>query len=233
VTKAKLVTGYIRLDSAHRSHESYVEFGNRLLGLGLPATVYHEVMYGTIRGVTGQDMHPTSLDRCWLRMLAASPSVPPGNPDKDTAGFLAVQAEKSAWIARAARGESPDTRMVWVDFGVLHVPGVTETEIVRFFDRAASAPADRITVASIWGPPEQDIDPTSPAWHFAGGVLIVPASLASWFHAEVVRHAEALLATEGMITWEVNYWAAVALANPEKFRWYPSNHDGSLFENGP
>ena len=88
-------------------------------------------------------------------------------------------------------------------------------------------------MASIWGPPEQDIDPTSPAWHFAGGVLIVPASLASWFHAEVVRHAEALLATEGMITWEVNYWAAVALANPEKFRWYPSNHDGSLFENGP
>ena len=233
MTKAKLVTGYIRLDSAHRSHESYVEFGNRLLGLGLPATVFHEVMYGTIHGVSGQDMLPAELWRCWLRMLSKSPTVPPGNPDKDTAEFLAVQAQKSRWICRAARDEDPDTLLVWVDFGILHVPGVTEEGIVRFFDRAARAPVDRITAASIWGPPERDISPMSPAWHFAGGVLIVPAKLAGWFDTEVVRQADALLRREGMITWEVNYWASVALANPERFGWYACDHDGSLFDNGP
>ena len=230
----RLVTGYIRLDSAHRSHESYVALGNRLLGLGLPTTVFLDKS-GTqgIVAPPSATVLPASIEGCWLSTLARDAETPQGSPQKDTAAFHAVQAQKSSWLATASEEESAFTPLVWVDFGVLHVPGVTEDAIVRFVRRAADVSRMQITAATIWGPPTHPVSADAVSWHFAGGVLVVPAWMARWFHAEVQRQASLLLATEGMVTWEVNYWAAVAREHPEKFAWWQCDHDGSLFDNGP
>lgn len=231
----RLVTGYVRLDSPNRSHGRYVTLGNELLSLPVPITAFIDPL-GTaeIRPGHAVDVRPTSLDECWLWRQAKHAILPPGNPKKDTIGFHAVQHQKTAWLA-AAVADAPENVLAWVDFGLLHVPGVTSAGIAGLIARAsARAPRDRITMASIWGPPVPErLEFGRVQWWCAGGVLIVPRTMAAWLDRRVRESAESLLAATGRITWEVNVWAEVWSRNPERFALFACDHDASIVEAGP
>lgn len=199
----RVVTGYVRLDAGHRSHDTYVQLCGQLLDAGLPLSIYQQ-----------------SLQDCWLWQQHAGQGIEPGG--KDSAAYHCVQHEKSAWLCREVAAYSPQT-VVWVDAGILHLSSVTTQHLVQFVDTIRAYPPDRICVPSCC--PVPDIVPRdSVCWAFCGGVLVMPAVDARWFHQQVQARA-----TAWPLTWEVNTWAAVARAHPYRFRLYPADHNEQLF----
>jgi hypothetical protein len=228
---ATLVTGYVRLNSGHRGHERYVELGRRLIGLGLPTIAFYDGPPADLQPTSSTTVLPASLEACWLYgpTRRALPPVP--NDAKDTTNYVTVQHQKSAWLAEACRRTGGTC--VWVDLGILHVPDPpSDAEIVDFFERVAAANPQRITMPAPWpmeGRPQ--IDWTKPAWYVAGGVVVMPAHAAEWFHAQAVDVATLQLEASRRATWEVNTWSAIVRDHRGWFDLYAANHDRTLFTN--
>ena len=227
---AVVVTGYVRLDSQHRSHARYVELGRRLVGLGLPTIAFYDGSPAELMPTPKSAILRTSLADCWMAPGAAQCEAPGGTPLKDTTTYCAVQHQKTTWLARAAAdtGEA----VVWIDFGIFHLPQLNNRHILKFVDRVEAAPPDRITIAGIWpmtGRPL--INWSKPAWYVAGGVVVVPHRLAGWFDATVRSYATLQMEASRRTTWEVNTWSAILRDHPDRFRVYAADHDETLFTN--
>jgi hypothetical protein len=227
---ATLVTGYVRLNNANRSHARYLELGRRLIGLGLPTVAYYDGHAGELLPTPRTKVKPASLDGCWMAAAAAESLPPPGSPMKDTTAYCAVQHQKTEWIAAAAGAGDV---LVWVDFGIFHLPcRLTDAHVRGMFAAVEAAPPDRITLPGIWpmrGRPMVNF--LAPAWYVAGGVAVVPAHLATWFHETVVKYATLQMDASGRTTWEVNTWSAIVRDHPDRFAVYAADHDQTLFTN--
>ena len=218
-TRACLVTGYVRLDLPNRSHEDYERLGRQLVGAAEAGGHLVNVFGGTV-------------EDCWHWHLSAGAELPLGNPGKDSRDFLAVQHQKTAWVADAAKITDADV-LVWMDYGLLHVPGITADMVPAFLERAAaSAPRDRVGMASIWGPPRRIPDWRSVEWWCAGGVFTVPRSMAFAWHDAVVDRAVAMRAG-GHVTWEVNTWATAWARCSNVVRPWLCDHNETILEAGP
>jgi hypothetical protein len=226
-----IVTGFVDCGNGHRPVDAYVALGEQLLGLGLPTICWMDEAVH-VKAPASTTLLPATFEDCWLAgKVSEDVQLPAGaNPEKDSLAYLVCQHEKSRWIADAFQNTEADLAC-WVDFGVMHVRGVGPREIKEFYDRLPLARRDVITVASIWGPPAPDVPiPVNlPAWHCAGGVLIVPRALADRF-ALLVEQAAARQIENGHIAWEVNTWAIVWQQNPELFTSYHCDHSAGLFE---
>jgi len=226
-----IVTGFVDCGNGHRPVDTYVALGEQLLGLGLPTICWMDEAVH-VKAPASTTLLPATFEDCWLAgKVSEDVQLPSGaNPEKDSLAYLVCQHEKSRWIADSFQNTEADLA-AWVDFGVMHVRGVGPREIKEFYDRLPLARRDVITVASIWGPPAPDVPiPVNlPAWHCAGGVLIVPRALADRF-ALLVEQAAARLIENGRIAWEVNTWAIVWQQNPELFTSYHCDHSAGLFE---
>lgn len=217
--RACLVTGYVRLDLPNRSHDEYQRLGGQLVGAAESGG--HEVQ--AIRG---------TVENCWHWHLSNGAELPAGNPGKDTREFHAVQHQKTAWVAESANHTGAEI-IVWMDYGLLHVPGVTADMVPAFLERAAaSAPRDRIGMASIWGAPRRIPDWRSVEWWCAGGVFTVPRSMAFAWHDAIVDRATALRAA-GHVTWEVNTWATAWARWNNVVRPWLCDHNETILEAGP
>jgi hypothetical protein len=213
------VTGYIRLDLPNRSHDEYERLGRQLVGAAEAGG--HEVQ--TFGGC---------VDDCWHWSLSEGATLPLGNPDKDTREFHAVQHEKTSWVVDASEKTDADI-LVWMDYGLLHVPGITADMVPQFLERAAAfAPRDRLGMASIWGVPFRQPDWRSVEWWCAGGVFTVPRSLAFAWHDAVVDRAIAMR-SNGYVTWEVNTWATAWARWSNVARPWLSDHNETILEAGP
>lgn len=230
-SRACLVTGYVRLNLGNRRHDEYTALGSRLLGIGHRTVAFLDPDCRAATGPRTGVLH-ASLPRCWLWPLSAEAATPAGNPEKDTRAYHAVQHQKTAWLAEASQWTDAEI-LVWLDFGILHVPGITEEIVAAFLERAGDAPTDRIGMASIWGPPAGPVDPSRVAWHCAGGVLVVPRDLVHSWHIRCQKQAASLLMRRGMVTWEVNTWAEAWRESPDMVRAWACDHDASLLEAGP
>lgn len=199
-----IVTGYVRLDSPHRSHAAYLELGQRLLGIGLPTVCYHQ-----------------PLAECWLARHHEALGALVDQGGKDSLAYHCVQHEKSQWLARSARHREPGT-LIWLDYGLLHVQGVTEDAVREFYRHVDDHPPTQVTMPSCW-PLNTPVADDRPCWICAGGVVVMPTWAADWWHRECVATA-----TRGQPTWEVNTWAKVARQYPQQVRLYQANHDATL-----
>lgn len=228
-----LVTGYCRLNAGHRGHDRFVELGNRLLGLGLPTVAFLDEAADFNLPATTTAYRATLADCCLYEATRDAKSPYPTD-GKDTVDYMVVQHQKSVWLHDALDATVADLA-VWVDLGILHVPGVTEDKILAFWERLGKWLSDKIALPSIWRlTPQSLIDYTQPAWFFAGGVVVMPRMLSLWFADRVETYARRQIMRTGLTTWEVNTWASVARDHPHRFAPYQANHDGSLFDGfGP
>jgi hypothetical protein len=226
---ATLVTGYVRLNSAHRGHGRYLELGRRLIGLGLPTMCFYDGDPSDVLPTPKTKVRGASLKSCWLYQDSRGALSPNGSHDKDTADYCVVQHQKTAWLAEAAR--LTGDHVIWIDFGIFHLTVPINDRVVRaFWQKVQAAPPDRITIPTIWpmnGRPL--IDWKTPAWYVAGGIVVVPPGLADWFHETAVRYATLQIDSSGRATWEVNTWSAILRDHPEKFHTYRADHDQTLF----
>lgn len=219
-----IVTGYVRLDNAHRCHADYARLGGELLALHRPTVAYLD----GLDAPPGVTVLPASLWDCWLWPMAQSAQAPPGNPAKDTAAYHTVQHQKTAWVADAVNHTDAGW-LVWIDLGILHNPKIRPEHITAFLSQVTERRPDRVTLPSIWPLDSGELLPYRINWFVAGGVFVVPRSLASVWHHLCQRAATELYTRTGQLTWEVNTWAAVARARPDLVDTYPADHDETLF----
>jgi hypothetical protein len=194
-----VVTGYVPLPCTHRSPEVYAALGGRLLDV-CPRSVFFR----------------RPLADTWMAKRLGG--VEPGG--KDTTAYHCVQHEKFQWLEDAAAAVDATT-LVWVDYGILHMPGMDESVVSRFLERVESSPPDRIVSPSAGhgfrGHP-------TPDWMFLGAVLIVPRKYASWLLQRCKERAS-------HESWEVNTLSAVESENPEMFGFYGADHNSSIMAN--
>jgi hypothetical protein len=225
---ATLVSGYVRLNQAHRSHARYLELGRRLVGLGLPTVCYYDGHPDDLAPPPACQVRRTSLADCWMAQHAVKCSPPAASSEKDTVPYTVVQHQKTEWLAHAAQDSDV---VVWVDFGIFHLPcRLNDHQVRGLFKAIAAAPPDRIAIPGIWPMNGRPLIPwNQPAWYVAGGVVVVPSHLAEWFHDKAVTYATLQMEASGHTTWEVNTWSAIVRDHPDQFRVYRADHTEALF----
>lgn len=212
------VTAFVPIPGHPRSVDEYQRYGDRLMAM--------------------QDRIPmlyadAELEQCWLyRYLCErgeefTHSVA-DNPEKNSPAYLIVQAQKSEWLAAAAIVDPTADVFCWIDYGIFHVPGVTEQIIIDFLHRAENEKT--ITIPGCW---DRDYvyDDAHPCWRFAGGVMIVPRYFLNTFDNEMQYEYRTWLDKTGNISWEVNTLARVEKRHPNLIWHYKADHNQQMFTN--
>ena len=223
----QVVTGFIPLDDHPRPPQEYFKLAGELFN-----PLYESGQLKIPAAVVVQD-----LDMCWLYqwMKWKGPDFQcthstADNPQKNTAAYHIVQHEKIGWLVDAAvRDPTPDV-FVWIDFGIMHVPGVTGAVIADYIRRAEKEQA--IAIPGCWDRPAV-IDDMNPCWRFCGGTLICPRKylmeLDLAMKGEAMRH---ISATRNL-SWEVNTLARVERNCDLPIWWYKADHNETMFTAYP
>jgi len=227
----KVVSGFIEIPDHPRGSADY-----RALGAGLIDAL------GPYEGLIF-DSDQNKVEGTWLaQYLRSGQNITHSvadNPAKNTLAYHCVQHEKLAWLAGAAEGDvlgaasnatRPADTYVWIDYGILHVPGVTAAVIRSFLDRISSFGAS-VLMPGCW--PRREVPHDIPCWRFCGGLIVVPRPLLKLF----VRVAQATAVRQIMSTrnveWEVNTLARVELLDQVPITWYEADHDQTMFTGAP
>jgi hypothetical protein len=194
-----VVTGYVPLPCEHRSRERYNELGAKLLECCNRSIVFRQ-----------------ELGDCWLSKKIGNVEL----GGKDSTAYHCVQHEKFSWLERAST-VTDSTTLIWIDYGVFHMPGVTKEIVCDFIRRVEESEPDVIV-----SPSGSAGDPfgSNPTWLFLGAVFVVPSRLTGWLSEKCREHLDPL-------SWEVNTLARVQQKYPESFRFCSADHNHSIFDN--
>lgn len=211
---ARLVTGYVPIPGHPRGPDVYGELGEKLSGVPVRKKAFY-----------------MRVEDTWLHKFIAGLKWPVAvsqydNPDKNTLAYHCVNHQKTSWLVQAA-DEYPDADvLVWVDYGIFRLPGVTNQAIYEFMekvdDRAIYAPG-------CWNP--APVESAFPSWRFCGSMLAVPRKLVDQLDYAVRCEARQHIYKTHNVEWEVNSWARVEARRSNKlpFRWYRADHNVSMF----
>ena len=216
-----VVTGYVEIPNHPRGATTYDQLGQQLGAL-------REAPIRPFRG---------TIEDCWLhqaaRIAMAGGSVEHAtgdNPVKNTLAYHSVQHQKTAWLQEAVRTDRRADVVVWLDYGILHQPGVTIEIIDAFLRRVREKEfLEEVAIPGAWARSSRAID--QPDWRFCGSATIVPRYLVRSFHQAVLDVTLERLAKTGRVTWEINDWAVVESLGLLPIRWYAANHDQTQFTN--
>lgn len=226
--KTIVVTGYLPLNVTHRSQKEYTTLGERLFAVGLPTVAFLDPAVTVAAGSNVQRIDAT-LQECWYRQLL-TPGVrnPAGNNhEKDTFDHYTVEHQKTTWTKLALEKTDADAAL-WVDLGVFHLGDFTAA-LRDMVARIETAGPDKILMPTLRPLPKGRFDCSQPQWFCAGGVFLVPRQHATWFDEATRTTARTIIDETRAATWEVNTWARVMQAAPEKFEPYGANHGILLF----
>jgi glycosyltransferase involved in cell wall biosynthesis len=168
-----------------------------------------------------------------FRQVEEETSLPANrNKEKDTLTFLQLMNAKPEFVKRAADLVAATT-YVWFDFGVLKVSKQHD----RFVKRMESVKEcvdfvpNKIIIPGCKG--RESIDFTALfstiLWRFCGGIILIPASFVKPFYLAASEQLENCRKL-GVLTWEVNLWAAIDYSQPDMFHWYNADHNDSIVE---
>lgn len=222
----QIVTGFVPIHGHPRGAEEYHKLGMALFSelaasnaLDYPVCAFN-----------------ATLDRCWLHGWLTSKGKAfkvthstADNPDKNTLAYHIVQHEKINMLKEAAEGNPTADVFAWIDFGILHVPGVTTRIVSDFFGKASKEKV--ITIPGCWdrGP----IDDAAPCWRFCGGLIVVPREyiydLDILFKAETIKRIN----ETRNLTWEVNTLARLEQSSNLPIWQYKADHNETMFTSYP
>lgn len=220
----KVVTGFIPLPNHPRPEADYHELGLQLV-TGIQQAGF-PVYVGT----------GTVLKTALREFVDARTTPKEGdNTPKNTVEYHCVQHQKFIWIYEAYKNavlEHPDN-YIWIDYGILHVPGVTLDTVLRYLRRvAAFDPGTDISIPGCW-PKADVIGGEYPVWRFCGGLMKVPASLVPKFCVSAMTLAAYQMKKTRRAEWEVNTLARLEQLDLLPIRWYQADHNSTMFTEGP
>jgi hypothetical protein len=209
------VTAYVPIPGHPRSEEAYRALGEQLLAVDIPLMSVE-----------------ATIEDCWLyeflmqRQKRFTHSTA-DNPRKNSIAYHIVQAQKSEWLVEAAYVNPAADVLVWIDYGIFHVSGVTGPIIRDFLIRAKDEQA--IAIPGCWDK-NYKYDDKWPCWRFCGGVLVVPREQVIDFDTAMKREYVTWLDRTNNLSWEINTLARVEKGEPRLPIWhYKADHDASMF----
>src|SRR5271170_454690 len=213
--KVRVVTGLVPIPLHPRSGKEYADLGDRLKSaLGdRPIAVYYQ-----------------PVDECWLHAflekLPFEPTWSKGdNPGKNSWQYHVVNHEKFQWLERAANDDQESDSFVWLDYGIMRLPGVDGGTINDFLDKIKK---NDFAIPGCW-PPGQFADDL-PCWRFCGSVFIVPRADIRPLNKVLQAVTRLSIRSTQNVTWEVNSLAhAEATGKLQNLRWYPADHNARMF----
>lgn len=217
----KVVTGYIDIPNHPRGSTDYRALGEKLLGsLGdIEALVF--------------DSDQQKVQDTWLaQYIRGVPNVTwsvADNPDKNTLAYHCVQHQKFEWLRTALLDNDADP-LVWIDFGIMHIPSITAAVIQKFLNYADGY--GRVTLPGCW-PKKREIDPHVPCWRFCGGLMVVPRALVKPFTTFAMGTAARHISETKNVEWEVNTLARLELLDQVPMAWYQADHNETMFTGAP
>ena len=209
------VTAYVPIPGHPRSEDEYRAYGQQLTALDIPLM-----------------SHEGSIEECWLHQFLQQRQrrfthSTADNPAKNSIPYHIVQAQKSEWLVEAAFVNPQADVLVWIDYGIFHVPGVTGEVIRDFLARAHDEQA--IAVPGCWDK-NYTYDDKWPCWRFCGGVLVVPRDQVIDFDTAMKREYVDWINKTNNLSWEINTLARVEKNEPRLPLWhYKADHDASMF----
>lgn len=217
--KVKVVTGYVPIPGHPRAPGVYEKLGQQL---------------SDALGTQSLAVYYSRIPDLWLTQFVEKlpPLNPPlswskgDNPAKNSLEYHCVQHEKFAWLKRAADEDSEPDTFVWMDYGIMYIPGMTN-EVVRDF--LARVKKNDFAIPGCWAE-QQEVSDQYPCWRFCGGLMVVP-------RGEIRRLVECMQAMTRLyirliknVTWEVNTMARIEpMLKKSNFRWYMADHNASMF----
>jgi hypothetical protein len=213
----RVVSAYVPIEGHPRSEAEYDKLGEPLLNLK------HKVFFA--KG---------DLERCWLhKYLADKKRVTwstADNPMKNTLAYHIVQAQKTTWLEIGSICDPQADVFVWIDYGIFHIPGVTQEIVEAFLDRAENERA--IAIPGCWNKNQFEYRDDQPCWRFCGGVMVVPREYVQPFNLFMQDEYVRWFKQTGNISWDVNTLARLeARDDMAPLWWYKANHDHTLFTN--
>jgi len=216
------ITAYVPIPGHPRSADEYHRLGGPLINLAFEAPLLSR---------------QAKLEDCWLYKFIDRAYEDPDvvthsvsdNPKKNSLAYHIVQGQKTEFLVGAAKAceMKPDV-YVWIDYGILHVPGVTPEIIKEFLKRADGEQA--IAIPGCWGT-DYTYNDEHPCWRFCGGVMVVPREHLIAFDEAMKREYTRWLYRHNHVTWEVNTLARVERREELPIWWYKADHNESLFTN--
>lgn len=227
----RIVTGFVPLPGHPRPMPTYLELGRRLLRIPVPKVVWTTAAIGAElereHRAAGFNAFPPFDGRFWIHdALEGCPfTVATQHPAKDTLGYHAIQHQKTLWLDWSSRVFESDI-LVWIDFGIFHLPDITEDLILDFVGKVRD---DFIAFPGCL-PRSDRIVLDHPNWRFCGAVLICPTLLAPWLHRVCVDTFRGIVAFHQKVSWEVNTWAIAEMTGRLPIRQYhATTHDQRMF----
>lgn len=210
----KLVTGYVPIAGHPRTAAEYGALGDKLATVRAPLKAFY-----------------TEQKNCWLeRFLWEQTGVTHStgdNPVKNSLAYHIANHQKVEWLYGASVLDKESTHFAWIDYGIMHVPGITATVIEDFLRRAKDEKA--IAVPGCW-PKSATIDDANPCWRFCGGVFVVPRKLVKPLYKAYLDTAKRRIWKTKNVTWEVNTMAHMEQRCPDiPLWWYQADHNETLF----
>jgi hypothetical protein len=224
----KVVTGFIPLPGHPRPVAEFETLGLQLVQ-GLQAAGF-PVHVGT-----------GTVERTALREFVDARTTPKvaDNPAKNTVEYHCVQHQKFLFLYEAYQNTAvqPDN-YVWIDYGILHVPGVTLDVIRAYLNRVKEDPNMDISLPGCWPdePREQimaALDGENPVWRFCGGLMKVPTLHLPKFCVSAVTLAAYQMRTTRRSEWEVNTLCRLEQLDLVPIHWYQADHNQTMFTEGP
>lgn len=211
--KTRLVTAYVPIPNHPRTAGEYGELGEKLSGVPVPKKAFYN-----------------KVSELWLRKyIDKLPFIPRAsawdNPEKNTLDYHIVNHQKTTWLVQAANEYPDDDILVWVDYGIFRLPGVTNQAIYEFVERIDDK---KIYVPGCWDKPVI-IESSFPNWRFCGSMIAVPRRYVDQLDYECRVAARQHVSATKNVDWEVNTWARVEAKTKLPFHWYKADHDVSLF----
>jgi hypothetical protein len=215
---AAAVTAFVPIPDHPRSESDYHALGRQLLDLDIPLLFMED-----------------RIENCWLYnfFLLRGTSFTwsqADNPKKNSAAYHMVQAEKTQWLVSAALERPYIDVFVWIDYGIMHIPGMTGDIIREFLQRAANEQA--IAIPGCWGKGEHKYNDEFPYWRFAGGLMTVPRRYVIPLNLAMKREYIRWFNETGNVSFDVNTLARVEEREPDLPIWhYVADHNASMFTN--
>ena len=225
----KVVSGFVPIPDNPRSPEEYFELGSRLFD---PLRASGQLKYNPACFMMEH------ISQCWLfkwlhwkgQNFDVTHSVA-DNPKKNTPSYHIVQHQKFEWLLDAATLDPRPDVFVWIDFGILHVQGVTVAVILEFLRRVEREQA--VAIPGCWDKRVLPIDDQNPCWRFCGGLMVVPRQHIFELDMAVKINAMKHIHETRNLSWEVNTLARVEQAGTVPLWWYKADHNETMFTAYP
>jgi len=212
-----VVTGFVPIPDHPRTASKYLELGRNLAEIkNAPVQIFQQ-----------------SLDTTWLHKRIANHPFPithavADNPAKNTIAYHCVQHQKSTWMVEGATLCPNADVIVWIDYGIFHLPDVTVPMIDDMLTRARTE--TQIAIPGCWPSSSlEHIDLSYPCWRFCGGTLICHRDHLARFDQMIRKDVENRIHRTRHVSWEVNTWARIEALRALPIRWYAADHNHTMF----